>query len=299
MDELGGLIGGLIGVIVLIYIVVWLIAIAVAIAIGITLVAGPPLGLGTILKRLLTKRYTLSDRKKWQCVGVAALAFALPFLALLVDSSLTSCLAVAWAGTVMGMSSLASFLAISAYQQHFAQHRRSIHAARTTLMGERLRHKVATLKLWRMNRTLNQVERKHGHLLRAQEDLTAQMDALVENNDPALCRIKINHWENQYSALPVRRVADELNAVSRELATVPESHQPAVKLQSLFLETQIIRRRLAGDQAAVRFHELKAERDELQTVVAGCTNTMNECKRVQSEKTAKIAQLKSQRLVIQ
>lgn len=298
MDELAGLIGGLIGVIVVIAAVAWLIAIAIAIIIGVTVVAGPPLGLGTILKRLLTKRYTLSRRKKWQCAGVASLAFALPFLSLLVDSSLTSWLAVGWTGTVMSMSSMAAFLSISAYQQHFAQHRRSIREARRTLKEESFRHKLASMKLWWMNRTLNRVERKHGGLIRAREELTAQMDTLIENNDPALCRIKMSHWESQYSTLPPKRLVAELDVVAREFAITAESQQAPLLLHSRFLEELIVRRKLAGSQTAARFHELKSARDELQAELAGCAETMNACKRVQVEEKATIVQLKNQRLVI-
>jgi hypothetical protein len=294
MDELGGLLGGLIGIIVLVAAVIWLIGIAI----GIAVVVGPPVGLGTLIKRALTKRYTLSTRKKWQCAGTAALALALPFLALLSDSSPTTWLAAAWAGTVLGMSAIILFLATSAYRQHFAPHRHSIREARTTLVDERLRQKSATFKLWRINRTLEAVEQRHGGLLRAQESLATQMEAIIEGNDPALCRIKMNHWERQYAALPARRVEEELNAANRSLASVPGPQQAAAKLQSLFLETQLIRRKLAGDQSAARFNELKAERDALQAEVAGCTAAMDACKRVQSEKTAVIAQLKGQKLMI-
>lgn len=299
MDELAGLIGGLVAVVAVIYAIAWLIAIVVTAAIFITVIAGPPLGLGTLLKRLLTKRYSLSRRKKWQCAGLTALSSALPFLALVADSSVQSGLAATWAGTVLGMSSLSSFLAISAYQQHFAQHRRSISEARTTLMGERIRHTIASVKLWRMNKTLNHVERKHGHLLRAQDDLTARMDALIEKNDPALLRIKLNQWEQQYSALPPKQIVAQLDSVTKQLGETPESHQATALLQSHFLEALVIRRKLAGSETAARFHELRATRDELNAVVAGCTETINACMRVQSEKTAKIAQLKNQRLVIQ
>ncbi len=298
MDELGGLLGGLIGIIVVVVAVMWLIAIAIAIAVGIAVVVGPPVGLGTLLKRALTKRYTLSPRKKWQCAGTAAITFALPFLALLSDSSPTTWLAAAWAGTVLGMSAIILFLAASAYRQHFAPHRHSIREARTTLVDERLRQKSASFKLWRINRTLDAVEQRHGSLLRAQENLSTQMEAIIEDNDPALCRIKMNHWERQYAALPARRVEEELNAANRSLASVPGPQQAAAKLQSLFLETQIIRRKLAGDQAAARFNELKAERDALQAEVAGCTAAMDDCSRIQREKTAVIAQLKGQKLMI-
>lgn len=299
MDELGGLIGALVGVILLIYVVVWLIAIAVAIAIGVTLIAGPPLGLGTILKRLLTQRYTLSRRKKWQCAGLTLLACAAPLLALFVDTSPMSCLAVAWASVVLGMSSMASYLAISAYQQHFALHRRAIQEARSTWRSERLRQKLASLKLWRMNRTLARIERRHGSLLRAHDDLTARVDALVESTDPALCRIKLSHWEDQYAGMPIRRVADELAAVSSELVSAPESQHAAIQLHSLFLETHVLRRRMAKHQSAARYNELKAERDELQTQVAGCAKTMSACQQVQTERKAKIAELRTQRLLIQ
>ena len=299
MDELAGLIGGLVAIVVVIYVVVWLVAIIVTAAICIALVAGPPLGLGTILRCLFLKRYTLSRRKKWQCAGTAAVAFAAPFLALFIDSSPTTCLAAAWGGTVLAMSAIILLLVTAAYQQHFAQHRHSIREAGSTLIGERIRHKVASLKLWRMNRTLSRVERRHGRLLRAQESLADQMDTLIENNDPALCRIKMRHWEDHYSAMPPNLLTEELDTVASALDSTPEPHQGAMLLHSRFIEELIIRRKLAGSQAAARFHELKAARDELQSVVAGCAETMDTCKRVQNEKTATIAQLKNQRLLIQ
>ena len=295
MDELGGLIGVLVGIVVVIYIIAWLIAIAAIVA----MVAGPPLGLGVLLKRLLTRRYTLSQGKKWQCAGLVALFAALPCLALLADTSWQTCLAVAWAGVVMGLSSMVAFLAISAYQQHFAEPRRVLREARVTERVHRLRRKIAGFNLWRVNRTLRRVESKHGRLLRAQEDLGVQIDALIERNDPALCRIQIGHWENQYAALPPQRLAADLAAVSRDLDTVPATQQPAVKLQALFLESQMVRRKLAGDKTASQFDELKAERDRLQSELTGCADTIAECERVRTEKTTRIAQLKTARLVIQ
>ncbi len=306
MDELGGLIGGLVGVIAVIYAVVWLIgvvvtllAIAVMIAIGVAAVAGPPIGLGALLRKLLARRYTLSRRKKWQCAGVTALAFALPCLTLLIDTSTESQLAVAWAATVLSLSSAATFLTISAYRQHFAEHRHAIRHACATFREKERWYRRTTRKVGRLEATIGRAERKHGQLLQAQEALNAQMEALVENSDPALCRIKIGHWEHQYSTLPPKGLADELSVVARELAGVPEAHRGTLKLRSLFLESQLLRRKLAKHSSASRFQELKAERAELQEVVASCTRSMTECERIQSERTAKIAQLKHQRLLIQ
>jgi hypothetical protein len=194
---------------------------------------------------------------------------------------------------------MATFLSISAYQQHFAQHRRSINEARCTLKKERYRHKVASLKLWWMNHALNRVERKHGRLIHAHEELTAQMDALIENNDPALCRIRMRQWESKYSSLSPRRLVAELDAVAGEFAVTIESQRASLLLHSRFLEELIVRRKLAGGQTAARFHELKSARDELQVKLAGCAETMNACKRVQVQEKATIVQLKNQRLVIQ
>ncbi|MEI6972756.1 MAG: hypothetical protein WCL44_14720 [bacterium] len=299
MDELGALIGGLVGIVLVICLVAWLIAIIVAIAIGVALLAGPPLGLGALLRRLLLTRYTLSLRKKWQCAGIAAIAFAAPFLALFADKSPMTCVAATWGGTVLALSAIVLLLVTSAYKQHFTKHRESIREARSTLVAERIRQKAASVKLWCLNRTLSRVERKHGALLGAQERLAAQMEKLIESNDPALCRIQLTHWENQYAALPAIQIENEINAVSGELAPFHESPQAASKLQSLFLEMQLISRKLNGDKDAARLVELKAEQDDLQRIVANCTESMIACQRVKTEKTATIAQLKRQRLVIQ
>jgi hypothetical protein len=125
------------------------------------------------------------------------------------------------------------------------------------------------------------------------------MDALIESHEPELSLIKIGHWEKQYAALPAQRIAEDLAEVSRDLDTVPATQQPAVRLQALFLESQMVRRKLARDQTAARFDELKAERDRLQSELTGCTETIAECERVRTEKTTRIAQLKVERLVIQ
>ena len=305
MDELAGLIGGLVAIIAVIYAAVWLISILVVVAIGLTLVAGPPLGLGTILKRMLTRRYALSNRKKWQCAGAAVLAFAIPFLALLVETPMANWEdwevwgAMTWAGTVLSMSSIAIFLALSAYQQHFAEHRRAIYRADEIFGEKRYRHVETIRRVEQLDRDLDRAERKHGRLLQAQASLNMQMETLIENNDPALCRIKIGHWEGQYSSLPPRRVENELKVVSRELSAVRRAPPATLKLQSMFLERQMLRQKLARHHVAARFDELKAERDSLRVEAASYAETMNECKRVQSERAAKIAQLKNQRLVIQ
>lgn len=305
MDEIGGAIGAIVGFIALVYAVVWLIgavltliAIAAMIAIGVAAVAAPPVGLGVLLRKLLTRRYSLSRRKKWQCAMVSSIAFSLPLMVLLVDSSMEAQIAVAWSAMVLSMSSAAAFLAASAYRQHFAEHNRVLNQASSQWDEECWRYKQSARTLARLDKAIARTESKHGRLLREQESLNEKIENIVENNDPSFCRIKIGHWEHEYASLPAKQIVAEINAVSGEIASIPKEHQATARLQSLFLERQLLKRTLSKHKDAARFEDIIRERDTLRAKATGLVVTMSECKRIQSEKTEKIALLKQQRLAI-
>lgn len=299
MDELRGLVGGMVIFIVSIALLAATIAILAPIVIAVAMIVGPPVGLGVVLWRLLAERYTLSVSKKRQCAAFAAVAFVAPFLVLFAASSPMTWIAAVWGGTVLAMFAVVLLLVTAAFQQYFGQHRESILEARFALGEQRFRQKVASWKLRRLNRTLNRIERTHSRRLRAHEKFATQMAGLVERNDPALCGASISLWESQYSALPVRQIEIELKTVSTELATVPESNQVVAKLKSLFLEMHVIRRKLDEDPAGPRLQTLKAARKVLHQELVDRIETMKTCKRAERRTYAVIAQLKSQRLVLQ
>jgi hypothetical protein len=140
--------------------------------------------LGAIFKRFLTRQYSLAPRKKWQCAGTAALAFALPFLAWLPHAPAMTWLAAAWAGAALGSSTIILFLAMSAYRQHFARHRGPIWWTRGLLLGERIQKKFACFELRRVNRKLDAIGQRQGNLPPAQEDpATARVNALKAERD--------------------------------------------------------------------------------------------------------------------
>lgn len=299
MDELGGLLGGLMGIAIAIYVLAWLIAIIVTIVVAATLIAGPPIGLGVLLKRLLTQKYELSSRKKSQCAGIVVASFMAPFLVLLADSSQTAVLAAAWAGVVIGMSNFALFLAISAYRQHYAMTRRNIFQARRSVRNGRFRQSVARLKLWHVESRVNRIERRHGDLLRAHEGLTAQMSAAMEKGDPALLQIKLNHWEREYSALPTKALTAKQALIARELPSSTDSIPIAAQLHGQFVDAMVIQRRLEANGGISRYKALVDDRDDLRSAIARDDQKIESCQRSLAQNEAKIRDLKSRKLVIQ
>jgi len=299
MDELGGLLGGLVAIVFVIYALVWLIAIIVTIVVAASLIAGPPVGLGVLLKRLLTRRYELSERKRQQCAGIVAASFALPFLVLFVDSSQTALLVAAWAGIVMSMSNFALYLSISAYRQHFALHRKSMLRARRGAHNGRLQQFVARVQLWRLDKKINSVERRQGHLLRAHEDLTAQMNATMEKGDPALLQIKLNHWEREYTDLPTNALAAKQADVASELLSGGGAVQAVTQLHAQFLDALVIRKKLSTSGGLNQYQAMVDDRNALRSTIAMHGQKIESCRMVQAESAAKIRDLKSRKLVIQ